>query len=125
MTIQAVIDMIDTLKPNMFPAVQKVAWLNDLDGMIYREIILNHHGAERYADFRGYDQDTSTNKQLLAPEPYSDVYKHYLAAQMDIANRETDEYNRSMVLYNKAWQNLADYWNREHMPIQRAKELRF
>lgn len=125
MTIQAAIDMIDTLKPNMFPALQKVAWLNDLDGMIYREIILTHHGAEQYETFRGYDQDTSTNTELLAREPYSDVYRHYLAAQMDIANRESEEYAKDMVLYNNAWQTLADWWNREHMPIQRARELRF
>lgn len=125
MTIQAAIDMIDTLKPNMFPALQKVAWLNDLDGMIYREIIRTHHGAEQYATFRGYDQDTSTNTELLAREPYSDVYRHYLAAQMDIANRESEEYAKDMVLYNNAWQTLADWWNREHMPIQRARELRF
>lgn len=125
MTIQAAIDMIDTLKPNMYPFVQKVAWLNDLDGMIYREIILNHEGAEEYEDFRGYDQDTSPNVTLLAAEPYSDVYRHYLAAQMDIANRETAEYAKDMVLYNNAWQTLCDAWNRKHMPVAQAAKLRF
>lgn len=125
MTIQAAIDMIDTLKPNMYPYEQKAAWLNDLDGMIYREIILNHEGAEAYEYFHGYDQDTSPNVTLLAEEPYSDVYRHYLAAQMDIANRETEEYTKDMVLFNNAWQTLCDYWTRKHMPITRAGKLRF
>lgn len=124
MTIQAAIDMIDTLKPNMFPITQKVAWLSDLDGMIWREIILTHEGVAPGTTFDGYDMDTSTAVTLLAPEPYTDIYKHYMATKMDIANRETTEYAKDNVLFNSAWQTLCDYWNRKYMPISKVAQLR-
>ena len=124
MTIQAAIDTVDTLKPNMIPIHQKVAWLSDLDGMIWREVILTHEGVPEIV-FEGYDQETNPDTTLLAPEPYADIYKHYMASKMDIANRETGEYTKDMVLFNNAWQTLCDYWNRTHMPRQRVAQLRF
>ena len=125
MTIQAAIDMIDTLKPNMIPPHQKVAWLSDLDGMIWREIIMKHEGVPEGMCFEGYDQDTEFGVKLLAQEPYADIYRHYMATQIDIATRETNEYTKDMLLFNNAWQTLCDYWTREHMPKSKVKELRF
>lgn len=123
MTIQAAIDLIDSLKPNMFSDQQKVAWLSDLDGMIWREIIQTHEGAPE-TTFTGYDQDTQPDTALLAPAPYSDVYKHYLASRMDIANRDNNEYAKDMALFTTAWQTLCDYWNRTYMPISKVRQLR-
>ena len=125
MTIQAAIDMVDTLKPNMFPRHQKVAWLNELDGMIWREIILTHEGVSPDEQFVGYDQDADPSVELLAPEPYTDIYKHYMATKMDVANRETNEYVKDNVLFNNAWQTLCDYWNRRYTPRTKIKQLRF
>lgn len=125
MTIQAAIDTIDTLKPNMFPRHQKVAWLSELDGLIWREIITAHEGVEPGKTFEGYDQETPAGTVLLVPEPYADVYKHYVATKMDIANRETAEYAKDNVLFNNAWQTLCDYWNRKCMPLTNVKQLRF
>lgn len=123
MTIQAAIDLIDSLKPNMFSDQQQVAWLSDLDGMIWREIIQTHEGAPE-TPFTGYDQDTQPDTALLAPAPYSDVYKHYLASRMDIANRDNNEYAKDMALFATAWQTLCDYWNRTYMPISKVHQLR-
>ena len=124
MTIQMAIDMVDQLKPNMFSPTQKVAWLNDLDGLVWREVITTHEDAPD-GPFEGYDQDTNTSTELLVPEPYTDIYRHYLAGQMDIANRDNGEYAKDMVLFNNAWQTLCDYWNRTHTPIARVKHIRF
>lgn len=125
MTIQAAIDMIDALKPNMYPHHQKVAWLSDLDCMVWREIITTHEGVEPGKTFDGYDQDTNPGQELIVPEPYTDIYKHHLAAQMDIANRETGEYAKDMVLFNNAWQTLCNYWNRKYIPLSPVRQLRF
>lgn len=125
MTIQEAIDIIDTLKPNMFPRHQKVAWLNDLDGLVWREVMLTHEGIAPGATFDGYDQETDIGANLLVQAPYTDVYKHYLAAQMDVANRETNEYAKDMVLFNNAWQTFCDYWNRTHTPIRKVAQLKF
>lgn len=124
MTIQEAIDRIDTLKPNKFKAQQKVAWLSDLDGMVWREIILAHEGVEPGKTFDGYDQDTDRATDLLVPEPYTDIYQHYMASQMDIANMESGKYAQDTVLFGNAWTTLGDYWTRTHMPLMRVRQYR-
>ena len=125
MTIQAAIDMIDSLKVNTFENHQKVAWLSDLDGMVWGDIITTHEGVPDGVIYRGYDQTTEPDTVLLVPEPYTDIYKHYMAMQMDAANRDNNEYAKDKMLFNAAWQILCDYWNRKHLPISRVKQLRF
>lgn len=125
MTIQEALAEIDDLKVNTYGTHQKIQWLSDLDGMIWREIILAHEGVRPGIMFKGYDQETPLDTELLAPFPYTDIYKHWLSAQIDDNNRDTNEYAKSMVRYNAAWQTLGDYWTRTHMPISRAPQFRF
>lgn len=123
MTVQQAIDRIDTLKPNRFPTHQKVAWLSDLDGMVWREILLEHEGHECYNGFSSYDPETDANTELLVPAPYIDIYQHYMATQMDIANAESGKYAQDMQLFNSAWTTFGDYWTRTHMPRQRVAQF--
>lgn len=118
MTIQAAIDRVDSLKPNMFPIEQKVAWLSDLDGKVWLEIVQEHEWMPDGIEYHGYDQDTNPGTVLLVPDAYADVYEHYLKAMMDAANRETNEYTKDMMMFNASWQTLNDYWNRKFMPKQ-------
>lgn len=124
MTIQAVIEHIDTLKPNMIPHFRKVAWLSELDGKVFREIYCTHEGMPGGISYHGYDQETDASTHLLIPDDYSEVYHHYLAAQIDDVNRETNEYTKSMLRFNNAWQTFCDYWTRTHMPKQARCEFR-
>lgn len=123
MTIQEAIDRIDILKPNKFQMWQKVAWLSGLDTMVWKEIYLNHEPGEPVC-FDGYDQDTDPATVLLVPEPYIDIYQHYMATQMDIANAESGKYAQDMLLFNNAWTTLGDYWTRTHMPVQQVCQFR-
>lgn len=125
MTIQEAIDTIDKRKPNMTPPEQKVAWLSDLDGLIWREIFMNSEGIPDGVTYEGYDEETPRDTELLAPAPYTDIYRHYMALQIDIDTRETNEYAKDQILYNSAWQTLCDYWNRKHMPKSKVTEIRF
>lgn len=124
MTVQEAIDRIDMLKPNKYPARQKVAWLSDLDGMVWREVILAHERDDLCDEFDGYDQDTPPDTELLVPVPYVDIYQHYMATQMDIANAETNKYAQDMMLFNNAWTTFGDYWTRTHMPVQKVCQFR-
>lgn len=125
MTIQMAIDAVDRLKPNMFKTDQKITWLSDLDRMVWEEVVMTHEGAPDGIPFEGYDQDTNPGTDLLVPEPYTDIYRHYLTAQMDIANRDNVEYAKDMVLFNSAWQTLCNYWNRTHLPKAKVAQIRF
>lgn len=125
MTIQEALDQIDDLKVNTYSTTQKIRWLSDLDGKMWNEIILAHEGVPAGAVFRGYDDDTPTDTVLLAPGAYAEIYRHWLAAQIDDSNRDTQEYSKSMIRYNQAWHDLEAYWTRTHMPIGRASQFSF
>ena len=126
MTIQEAIDRVDILKPNHFTFEDKVKWLSQLDGQIYSDIILAHEKAEGTPDsFAGYDNDTWPDVELLVPFPYSDdIYVYYLAAQIDLGNAEISKYNNDKTLYNTALQTYQNYYNRNHMPVQRVRDFR-
>lgn len=125
MTIQEAIDQIDLHKANMYPYEQKVKWLSTVDKMAWEEIFLTHEGLPPESIFDGYDQDTDPMTRLLIPEPYTDVYQHYLATMMDLANAESDKYMQDKALFNAAYQTFGDFWRRTHMPIRRTKHIRF
>lgn len=125
MTIQEALDQIDELKVNTYSTHQKIRWLSDLDGKVWNEIIMAHEGVPKGVVFEGYDDATPPDTVLLAPGPYAEIYVHWLSAKIDDNNRDTQEYNKSMISYNQAWQDLGDYWTRTHMPVSRAPQFRF
>lgn len=116
MNIQAVIDQVDRLKTNMFPVEQKIAWINELEGKVWSEIVQEHEWMPSGIQYHGYDDTTNPGTVLLVPDAYADVYVHYMMAKMDDANRETNEYTKHMLMFNAAWQTLCDYWGRKYMP---------
>lgn len=116
MNIRQVITDVDNDKPNQYQYEKKIEWLNSLETMIYKEIILTHEGNENIK-FSGYTDGTDGDTVLIVPEPYSKLYKEYLEAQIDYKNQEIDRYNNSMAMFNFSYQEFANYWNRTHMPI--------
>lgn len=117
MTIGEAIQRSDALHPNGFDQATKIGWLSDLDGRIYEEIIKTHEGgAEAFSGYTAADPST----RLLAPEPFSALYIPYLIMQVDYYNAEITRYNNSSVVYNLAYQDFANWYNRTHMPLQKG-----
>lgn len=124
MTIIEAINRTDNLKPNTYNQAEKVRWLSELDGTIKKEIIDTHEGAEAVT-FEGYNNDTSLSKELLVPAPYDRIYIIYLQMQIDYANGEYGRYNNGMTLYNMAYYDYVEFYNRDHKPISRGARFRF
>jgi hypothetical protein len=122
MTILEAINKIDATKPNSYGQPDKIRWLSVLDGIIKREIIDTHEGAEGVT-FDGYTENTDLTKELLVPAPYDDIYLRYLELQIDYANNEFGKYNNSMQMYRAAYNAYANFYNRTHMPI--GKKFKF
>lgn len=115
MTINEVITQVQTLKPHDIPDEILVRWLSVLEGKIIDEIILTHELAER-TEFNGYtinDMDT----ELIVPNTYADVYIYYLEAMIDQTHNEGARFNSSMQMFNSAWQDYANYYNRNNKPL--------
>lgn len=124
MNIQTAIDRADEMKPNMMSRDLKIAALSELDGLIYREIILKHrHGPELHR-FTGYDKDTDPGTELIVPWPYDEIYTYWLMAKIDDQNLEYDKYENDRMKFNSAYDMFHDWWRRTHMPLSRNRELR-
>ena len=117
MTINGLISEVDDLKPNQYGDEQKIKWINKVEGMVVREIINTHEPDEEYADaadFKEYTELTNMDTELLVKEPYTDLYKFYLFAMIDMHNEEYDRYQNSFQMFNISYQEFANYYNRTH-----------
>jgi len=121
MTINEAITNIDAVEPNQYTQDQKIAWLNQLDGQIFDELVLTHeHDPETV--FEPYTDTTAT---LLVTFPYdSEIYEYYLKAMITEANHETVKYNVAMSLFNAAYSRYCAWYNRNHHPIPKFPKNR-
>lgn len=125
MTIQTAIDRLDAMKPNMMERSLKIAALSELDGLIFREIIVRHwQSPDQQIEFQEYDIDTDPGTELIAPFPYDELYTFWLMSKVDMMNMEMDKYNNDRALFNNAYDMFHDWWRRTHMPLTQVRELR-
>ena len=123
MNIQEVLDMADQLKPNMMSRQVKIAFLQELDQKIYIEILLTHAHTEEEEVMPEYDTDTDGGTELLVPDPYGMIYVYWLMARIDHLNQEMDKYNSDRALFENAYNEMHDWWNRTKMPVQRNRQI--
>ena len=122
MTLMEAMHRADALKPNSYSSAEKIKWLSILDGLVKKKIIDTHEGGEDVT-FNGYEEDSDLTTELLVPAPYDDIYVHWLTMQIDLNNGEYARYNNSAMVYNSAYQDFANHYNRTHMPL--GKKLKF
>ncbi len=120
MTAGELIAAADSLRPNQYPAEQKLRWLHRLDGQIRRELLETHEkpsDREIPAEGDAYTEQT----ELLVGFPYdSELYTAYLFCQIDLHNGEISRYQQSLALLSAAWRQLADSINRDRLPQKAA-----
>ena len=115
MTALEAIALTDALLPNAYDTACKLRWLSELDGMIFRELLSWHEDApEAPGTLR--EEDT-----LLVGAPYHGLYADYLAAMIHMHDAEFERYSNAMLRYNSAYAAFACDYNRNHMPLCRAK----
>lgn len=124
MTIIEAITKNDDLKYNDYSDADKISWLSRLDGMVKKQIIDTHEGAERVV-YSGYDENTDENTELLVQAPFDDIYLRWMEAQIDYHNGEFDKYNNSITMFNTAFTAFANYYNRTHMPLSGGNRFKF
>lgn len=124
MTIKQVIEIVDGLKANQYSTAQKVKWLNECDYSIYVGIIAKHELPEGMpTEYVAYTQD-DMERELLAKAPHDVLYRHYLEMQIDLYNKELQNYNNSARLYNTALSEYSNWYTRNHMPLKKATHFK-
>ncbi len=118
MTIADVIATIAEMKPHAFPDSKIVKWLSDLDAQIYKEVIC--HYDEETEDPTPYEMEDNEGTPavpdvtLIVPEPYSELYVLYVAAQMDFWYGDIVRHNNNMMAYNNAYDGFLRWYHNKH-----------
>ena len=77
MTIREALETVDRLKPNQYGSADKLRWLSELDGAVYREILTQHE--MDVPAFAGYTPEADLDGTvLLIAWPYDEIYRWYL-----------------------------------------------
>lgn len=114
MTVNDILALVDLKEPNAYSADEKIRWLSDLDGKIFREVILTHEHEEG-AEQAPYSEGT---EELLIGVPWGeDIYVHYLIARIAAGNAEIPRYNQQIAMYNAAYQQWWNAYNASVTPL--------
>ena len=150
MRASELISQYNNERPNKVSDAVKLRWLMNVDRMIMNEVILTHEigkdledkvnvieeGTEGYAVFDGvvvhpkkrvdaeaWFDGWDEQSELLAPEPYTELYLRYLDQRIAMNNNETARYNYVSKLYNDAYISYQAWYNRTHMPVSPRKKF--
>lgn len=111
--LKDIIAFVDTVKPNAFSESAKVMWLNNLEGRIWTEVLL-----QSTVDMPHYTWEENQNTELTVHPPYDNIYHFWLEAQIDYYNGEYNKYQNSMVMFNNAWGELVRWFVDTYDPAQ-------
>lgn len=99
-TMNTVIEYVDRVKPNAFLDEDKYRWINTLEGLISRDV-LGYDAPE-------YNLPDDADTPLLVASPYDDIYHLYVSAMIDFYNREYNDYNNAIMMFQE---RLEQYKN--------------
>lgn len=92
MTPNKVIEIVDSIKPNSYDEETKLRWINELEGLVKRLVVQVDDVTPLY-----YPDDM--DRELFISPPYEDVYQFYVEAKIDYYNKEFENYNNSVAVF--------------------------
>ena len=117
MNIQKALDLADQMKPNMMSRQNKIQFLQELDQMIYEELLLTHaHTAEEEV-LPEYDNDTDDGTELLAPDRFGMVYVYWIMTRIDQLNQEEEKESNDRARFDNKYEEMSDWWTRTKRPL--------
>lgn len=106
MTMNEVIEHVEGVKPSAFSDNDKYRWINTLEGMISEQV----HGTEPVV----YDLPADADMPLLVAAPYDDLYILYVMAMIDFHNREYNDYNNTMLMFQERLEQYKVWYIRRN-----------
>lgn len=109
-TMNTVIEYVDRVKPNAYSDDDKCRWMNTLEGLVSRDV-LNDDAPE-------YVLPDDANTPLLVASPYDDIYHLYVSAMIDFYNREYNDYNNTILLFEERLNQYKNWYirNSDYVP---------
>ena len=118
-TLQSVLEMIDSIKPNAFSDEAKTAWINEVEGLVQTEVFLL--AVEDVVQYKWPDDSGAT---LLAKPPHDKIYWVYLSAMVDFGNGEYDKYQNTMQMFNQFFGEYMRWYARTYNPADGEAEVK-
>lgn len=118
-TLQGVLDIIDSIKPNAFSEEAKTAWINEVEGLVQTEVFLL-----AIEDVVQYTWPENAAATLLAKPPHDKIYWVYLSAMVDFANGEYDKYQNTMQMFNQFFGEYMRWYARTYNPADGEAEVK-
>lgn len=100
MRANEVMSEIGVYSPNSIDESLKYKWLSTAE--LHAREVLNSYEGHNYV-MRMLSPDTDGDEELVVPEPYSELYKHYILAQINLMYGDTAKYNVYAQLYGDAF----------------------
>ena len=121
MTVKELMETVDRLHANQFSNADKLRWLNQVEAILWHEVIDTHADAPE-SGLPTYTEAAETTV-LLAEDPWSRLYPLWMDAQIAYYNRETMKYDTAAAAFNSALGDWRNWYNRHHMPIGAVDHL--
>ena len=114
-TMNTVIERVDALKPNAYTDEDKYRWINQLEGLVSIQVM--------GMDAPEYDLPGDADTPLLVGHPFDDIYELYVSAMIDYHNREYNNYNNVVLMFQERFDQFKTWWIRKH-PNSKARNFR-
>lgn len=89
-------------------------WLAEIEGTVIREIAETHEGTDY--DASPLTEDSDPDRELFVPDPFSELYVLFAVMKNDLRLRDTRRYLNSAAVFQAAYSDFADWFNRTHRP---------
>ncbi len=106
----------DDLRANTYDDQTKTGWVNRLEGILQTEVLKEWPGKGDGEPPMQYRWPEDEHTALLAQKPYDELYTLYLFSMIDYHNREYDDYDNSMTLFNAAFDSYRKHRRRLGIP---------
>lgn len=123
MTLRQAIERLDARLHNTYTNAEKVSWLSAADAIVKIQV-LDTHEQEEVKMFNGYDGN-DLEQELIVPAPFDEMYLYWMESQIHYHNDEHDRYNTSIIQYNKFFNDFANWFTRNNMPINKGARFIF
>ena len=120
MTAMDAIREADRLRPNSFPAEDKLRWLDRLEQRIREELLKPYEGLTPETE---ESEANSPDRKLTAEAPFDEMYIHWLCAQMALYEQELESFNAANALFEALYGRFRNELNRRHRPRTAAKRF--
>lgn len=119
MKVSEMIARVDEIRPNAFSSSIKLEWMQELLAKVKEEVWDTHEDVQTedlYVKYSRTEDEINMNSEINVPASHMDFVEYWLMGKIDLANTDYERYSNSLVLFNSAYLNYRQWYNRNYMP---------